>query len=89
VDLPKHWTKLQSARRGRCRGHLGKPTQHYTLLKNIYTFVSIFIISVSVVASEQRKLFLVRAQCFSCQHLFYSFPRLQLASYLVTTASVV
>lgn len=45
VDLPKNCTELQSSRRGRCRGHLGKPIQHYTLLKTftlLWLYIHIF-----------------------------------------------
>lgn len=77
MELPKQCTDLQSARRGRCRRHLGKPTQRYTLFKNIYTFVTIFIFSVSVVFFKQkRRRFLVRAQCFCYQHFSLFIPAL-------------
>jgi len=61
VELPKHCTVLQSARRGRCCGHHGKPTQRYTPFKNIYSFVSIFIFSFSVVVFEKETKTLVGA----------------------------
>ena len=86
MELPKYCTELQSARRGRCRGHLGKPTQYYTLLKNIYTLVSIFTFSFSVVVFETETTTLVGvcAMFLLLAAFISSFPRLQLASYPVT-----